>query len=686
MIKDINRNLTILLLFAGAAALLRFAYLREFSASPLFAFPLGPDVQEYDHWAREILSGRFLWTKANIHAPFYSFFLAGMYSFFSLDFFKLRFFQQMLGFASAIPLFLILAKLHAENPDGNEFRFQKALPLLFILLWTVYPPLIYYQAELISEALLLPFLCLIIYFLYRAEWLWDEDKAFSIKLAAYISIAGILSGLAVITHPFSLLFVLFELIYIAAKFFRSAPEESKKKRFLPPLLFALFLAVPIIPVSVYNSHISGELVFIQKNSGFNLYLGNNPKANGKCYLRPGPEWDKVHYTAEMEAPTCNMSKDRYFIWKTFNFFLKHPFKAASLSAQKAVLVWNWREFTAGADVYSIRYFTDFQRLSKYFSILIIPLALAGFFLAMGNGETRFRYRHFILLVLAFWLAQSIFVTSGRYRLSMYPGIFLFAPFFVLFVISKTKDLKFVIKSLALLLLASAFAFFPSKTNEKREKAEADTIYAEACMNYGKLDKAEQFLCSSLPELGDWSRSYNLYGRLLLERKQYPEAEAMFERAIKLNPALPFGYMNLGNLNSNKGNAPKAEEYFKKALKLNPQSPEVLYNYATFLLKCRKVQEAKKYFKACLKYSPADRKALNSLGIIYILSGRYPEAQDYLERALRLNPGNPQIMVNLAAAYLSDNKRDMAEKWLKKAYRIAPGLPAAQKLQKMLDGN
>ncbi|OGV50125.1 MAG: hypothetical protein A2017_03460 [Lentisphaerae bacterium GWF2_44_16] len=685
---NFDRKIIFLLITVFAALLLRILYMAQFADSPLFGIPLGADVQEYDKWAREIFSGRILWVEPQIHAPLYPFFLAALYSLFKMDYLYVRLFQSMISFLAFIPLYFILSKMRREDENRKDF-----IPEIFILLAALYTPLIYYQAELVSESLLLPLICLSVYFIYKAEKnIKNRDGIL------FFMTAGILVGLAAITHPLSLFFIFFEIVYLVAKSFgkylggneappspvegfaSSNPSSGPNKRcceklllFKTPLIFAIAVFVIIAPVCVYNSCILGKVEFIQKNGGFNFYLGNNPDANGLCYLRPGPEWDKAHLEAGKNAAEKGISKDRLFINESFKYIAEHPFKWIKTLILKDFYVWNFREFPAGADMPEIRYFTGIQKYTAWFGGILLVLALAGLIRGISCVEFMKKYRHFLILAFSFWLAQIIFVTSGRYRLPMYPAFFIFAAYMVTVFYSRPE----ILKNTAILFIAALIVFvpFPSIDREK-ENAEAASVLGEAFAMSENNGRAMEYLQKAISGPVKWSRNYNLMGTLFMKSGSYEDAVRMFKKAVETDREDPLAYMNIAILYSEKNNREKAEAYFKKAFAKNPDSPELLYNYARFIFRNGKSSEACEMLKKCLKLDPANRKALNNIGVIYLLRGNSREAEIYLLKAHRLEPFNPDILTNLAAAYYSAGNYTEGNKYISKALEIDPNCKRA----------
>ena len=661
----LKRTYYVALLLLAAGTALRLIYLREYSGSPLFYIPIGPDFQEYDLWARKIFAGQLFWNEVPIHGPFYSFFLAGLFRFFTIDYFSIRLAQLLIGLLAAVPLYVYLS----GKKDGSAIR--SMVPEIFLFLCCVYPPLIFYEGEIVSEALLIPLLCLCVYFIYRAE----EKENFMKKI--FFSFSGLCCGLAVITHPVSIFFVFAETAYLA---FRGKVRKNIGRL----LFFGTAVALPVLSVSIYNSLLSGKPTFVQANGGFNFFLGNNPDSTGSCYIRPGPEWDAAHRKAEEASKKENISQDTYFLHKSLSFFKENPLQAALNFIRKAVLTWNYREFSAGADMDLFRYFTSFQQMGRLSFVFLGIAALAGLLVALSRKETLFEYRHFIILALSFWFAQTLFVTSGRYRVSMLPALFVLAAFFISYIVSEKKNLSNIVRMLFPAVLASLVVLFPSGSlvNHKKECAEAMNILAEVSMKRGDYDSAEKYIQESLPFYYNWSRTFNMLGNSLYARQRPEEALVMYAQAQKLDPEDYNASMNTAIMYSELGDYKTAMSYFKTAFDKENKSSELFYNYAVMLMRMGRNDDALKSFSVALKIDPSHKMALNNMGIILFTKGRSAEAVNYFRKSLSLDPSNASLMVNLAAALYSSGKNFEADRWKARTIRLDPDNPNVKKLNEI----
>ena len=696
--------LTASLLLAGVA--LRIHYLNSFSGSPLFDVPRGPDVEEYCEWAREIVAGRWLWDKVHIHSPLYPFFLAMLYRLFShlsSCFYWVRFSQIMLGFACFVPLTGVIWLCHgagfAGADAGSSGRRKSAATLCFIALWSWYPPLVYYLGELTSEVVMVPLLSLALYLLYLSERetplpsfvtgvkpeamerFGDGARKFwSFNLPGkgnpFHYLAGICSGLACIAHPFALFFVFSEIIYL---YLRS--------NFKALLWFTLASMTMVLPVSFYNIVILGENIPIQANGGFNLYLGNNPEADGTCSLRPGQDWDDFHLGAEYKASELGISKDSLLIQKTAVFIFKNPLQWLGLLGRKALMVWNHRELTAGADLHDLRYYTAFQDFFSWAFGVCAVLALTAIFTNLTNRSFIYGFRHVLILLGTFWIGQTLLVTSGRYRVSMLPCILILAAW----LISDLPNLlsagrRATLQLFAAALAACAIVYAPvAPFDPQRETAEAASLLGEAFLIKNDLDNAEKHLAYAAENLPPWSRSYNLMGMLYEARGDNARAMEHYLDAVRTAPSDPDGFMNIALLFSKKGHYDKAADFFEKAFSLRTShSAELHYNFAVFRFTQGDMPQAYEHYLKCLDINPGHAMALNNLGILFHSQGQYREAALLFQRSLLMEPGNTRRMLNLAAAQFASGDPDAARATINNVLKIAPSMPEAAQLKSIVD--
>jgi len=659
--KRFTKTQIILALLAVAAVMLRLLYLWQFSKSPLFNIPIGPDVEEYDNWARELLAWGTGSRRLHIHAPLYPAFLALMYRMFAFKLFWVRLFQTLLVLGGFGVLCRAVKSFVAPERRGVMY--------IFAAFAAFYPPLLFYSSELISETLLLPLICLTLTLLYLGEKrLADGELG---QGALWISAGGICAGLMAVTHPAALLFIAAEMLLLPIITLFGKDRKKLGRKVLISFLFGFMALVVITPVCVRNSMIAGRFVLIQRNSGFNFYLGNNYNATGTCYIRPGREWKAVHDWGEAGAIQRGITKDKFFLYMSMKYIYSNPLEELKLLVKKAFYVWNFRELSAGADSGPILYFTSIVRSGRYLFILLGALSICGIIIVLCRRETIFKYRHFLLLILAYWAAQTITVTSGRYRLAMYPAFFVFAAFALDYFARCVRKRKHLAGCGIALIAGVLIVTIPSPpVNTLKEQAETDSLYGEACFKQGKYSQAAEYFRKVIKFDPDNVRAYNFLG--IISEQTSPERAAQYYReAIKHDPAEPDGYLNLANQYSDKRNYKEAEKYFAEALRYGPDNPKVLYNYGCFLQRKGDSKSAIKYLDKCLVEAPWNDKALNTLGVIYIINKKFEFAEKYLRGAYKLTPRKTGVMLNLAVALKQNGKNTEALEILEKILALEP---------------
>jgi hypothetical protein len=157
---------------------------------------------------------------------------------------------------------------------------------------------------------------------------------------------------------------------------------------------------------------------LSTNSGFNLYIGNNPAANGRfvsiAATPAGPEWQTLRATRGEMGATAELGR------RAVDWALANPVRVAQLGVTKLALFWtpnlpDAQDFAASRLVSMIR-------LGEVAQYLLI-LALAGFGLASIAPAPRT-----ILLAGAggFWLLHAAAYIIERYRDPVMPLLIVLA--------------------------------------------------------------------------------------------------------------------------------------------------------------------------------------------------------------------------------------------------------------------
>ena len=612
-----------LLLLAGL--LLRGVYLAEFSHEAHFGLAIGADVLEYDARARAILAGRCFPAEPDIHAPLYSYFLAGVYKLTGYSIPAARAIQLALNFAAWTALWLLLRRR----------KLPAALTWSFLALAMLFPVPCFHQAELVSESLAIPLVAALLWLLEAGETAAKRGSR-----AACFAGAGAVGGLLVLLHGM-----------LAAFPAALAVALLCRRRFGAAACFAAAALLVAGSYAGLQCRHYRRVMPIQANGGFNFWLGNHHGATGGCDIRPGAEWRRFHREAKAEAARRGVSADRVWLGRAGEFWRRTPLAGLALWGKKALLVFDGWENIAGADPGGIVCRTRVMRIGVMLTLFVNLAALVGFFLRRRQWREDLP---FLLLGGSLFLAQVVTVTSGRYRLAMAPALCFYAAAAVDAAFREKRPVKrFFLPLLFALFLALSVtwaAVFP-----KQNLSETWSLLGEALYLRGDLAAAEKFLRVAAERLDDPRRFGNLLGAIAEARGDFAAAEKLYRSAADAEPDGFEAWMDLGNLvGMDPARRQEAEGYFRRALELAADSSLLHGNYAVF--RKRYGGEFHSHLFRALELDPRNAAAWNQLGIAAMEAGKPRVAVDCFRSAAEAAPEAAGFRNNLRIAALAAGDR------------------------------
>jgi hypothetical protein len=138
-----------------------------------------------------------------------------------------------------------------------------------------------------------------------------------------------------------------------------------------------------------------------------------------------------------------------------------------------------------------------------------------------------------------------------------------------------------------------------------------------------------------------SRSaYELYvraTRLDEDPATLDDAEALYRKAVQLDPWLAVAYTNLGNICFRRGDDEQAEQLYRQALSLEPDEPEAQYNLGYVMLDRGCPMEAIDFFKGAIATNPQFPDAHFNLAMAFEQGGQPDEARPCWRKYLELEP-------------------------------------------------
>ncbi len=539
--------------------------------------------------------------------------------------------QYLIGAALAVLLFLITARF-------------TTLKIAFItgMLAAIYRPLAFYESHLLADALACFFVVLMLHLLYIA-------LDFAKPGIGLFFLSGVIGGVSVLMRTNYLLFCLLVPLGVWLSSNRFNARESIARSLL---VLAGVLSV-IMPVIIRNALLPGGAPLITNNLGINLYIGNNPRANGsyKPLMEAVASYDpEAADYAQQQAgkKMTSIEVSAFYRNKALEFIATHPLKALKLTARKALMLFNDYEIP---QIYNIHYYARISRLISApwlptFGWIFVPGAV-GMVTGLRNWR---RYILIYLLILSVSASVIPFFITARFRLAIAVSLMIFSGI----AIQRMLDLARYgrIKELSLSLLVAVVALIICLLPLPVDFTESGMVYAHAQLAsaYRKLGDDEAALAEMLKFLEhEPNNSRMLYnvGYLNLVLGRLSEAERYLERAVSADADFANAWGLLFEVRYRLGKKLEAKSALTKLKAIMPQHPKIDYNLGVLCMELGDLHCAMQAMQRSLVQSPDDPLAISNLATLYANIGELKRARELYQRALELVPELSQAKNNLA---------------------------------------
>ncbi len=626
-----------LLVFAVALAI-RLWHTLALYQTPWFEVRIG-DALGYDEWARTIAEGDWLGSDVFYQAPLYPYFLGAVYSVFGYGLVAVRVVQAVLG-ASACVL-LMLAGRRVFSPRAG---------LIAGLLLALYAPAIFFDSHIQKSALDGFFLSLLLWLVAVAL---DKPRA-----RVWFGI-GATTGLLALTRENALLLAFPLALWLFA--------QNRRTLARPAAGFALGVALVLLPVALRNQFVGGEFHLTTSQLGPNLYIGNNPDANG-TYRPMRPERQGFAYErrdatelaeAELGRALTPGEVSSFWTGRVVDYIRDDPGDWLALMWTKFELMWNAAELADTEDQYTYADESPPLRWTGYvfhFGTLV-PLALLGVWVTF---ERRREFWILYLLPVVYGLSVVAFFVFARYRFPLVPFLVLFAAPGITQARAYWRVASGARRA-ALLASLAVVALFCNRTVRPIApmRAATRTNLGLALGVEGRFDEAIEQHEEALRIVPGYAKAHNNLAMLLHTEGDLDAAAEHYRAALESDPAFYRAHNNYGALLQARGLHAEARVHYERALAIEPDYDEAHNNYGSLLLELGRVDEARTHFTRAVELEPAYARAHMNLGLTLQRSGDVKGAIEHLSAAVELEPDQPRVHAWLASALVSVGSLDSA---------------------------
>lgn len=664
-----------LLAIVAAALLTRAIFLVQIVDTPDFKVPV-LDAAWYDIHALEVLNGDLLASQALFRVPLYIYFLSLFYKIFGHSYLPPILFQVILGSLTCGVVFLM-----AERAFGLVAGLIAGFGMAF------------YKMAVFSDVQLLPttlFIFLIVVSTYLIMRGLDASGSRSWILA------GILIGLALLTRPDVVLFVLATCI-VVLWIVGLRKAVSKLGYVLLPLLVALAV------LGLRNFLVTGDFYLVSSQGAVNLYAGNSLLADGKTPITPptlspydlwlDKKMDAMKAAAEQYAfehvgrPLSDRELSAFFIKETLGDIGENPTRWVRLLLRKVYYSFNNYERSDLKPIWRLsRHRSWLMRKGLLSFVFVIPGASAGLILVL------LRKHRFGILVAgsacSFVLNMVVFFVSWRYRLPAIPYLWALAGYGVTQTIDCIAKRRWSLGGILVVsMIAVGLISASSYLDVKVDQYASNYLVNEAAI-YDECNRHEEAIeiLKEAVELDPAdARSYLALGIEYSKLGQIEEARKAMEIAAMLYPPYqPVAFHKIGVALYNKQDFASAAEEFKKAAQFESFAITDGINIAICMINLGKKQSADSVMTELAKRFEGSRESMIAIAGGWINLGSPDRAEEILENLIEKNPNDVEALLVMADAVAIQGRSNQALDLLRRASILSPKDPRIRDAIKALE--
>lgn len=564
--------------------IVRLIFLIEIVGTPFYTY-LFSEPKIFDDTAKLIISNSVSSPDPFLISPLYIFFLAIFKLIFSDSNYFISLLQIVLNTFSIVFIYL-----SAKN------IFNQKIAVISAWISAIFISFIFYSALIVPETILIFCISVLIYLLSDANKLNRSSQWIFI---------GIIFGLISISRSYFLFFIplfIFSII-IGNKFINGI--NIKKIKLIS--FFLIGTLIIILPITLRNLIVTGELVFVDSSLGINFYLANNSDSEGIFKSPDNFDYEKdlsgKNYAYKVTGEKFTDSQaSKYWFNRTLKEIINDPFSFSIKFFRKLFLFFSSSELPSSSMLDLNFYEMNYSNLLKlpFISYGLISLfSLVGLIFYIKEKNKNYFILLFTVLLI---LVTSLFFVNMQFRLSISPILIMFSAFGLYqiynFIIS--ANLKSIYPASIFILFYLIINYFIFKIPQTTQfdayqhlgnVASQENRYEEAIYNYNRSIMLE-----------DRYSTFLSLGNTFAKKKDFNNALAAYSEAEKRNAGDYLLYFNKGFVYSQINDFPKSLESYQKSLQLNPKYFPIYRSIGILYFVSQQYESAKYYFKKYLELS------------------------------------------------------------------------------------
>ena len=577
-----KHTISLFILLFVFAILIRTIYFVEFKENPFFEY-VHPS---HDSWnvhngALEICANNILLNKSGFKYPFYSYFVAGIYSLTHHTVYAVWIIQFILGALAASLLFLIGTNL-----------FNRTVGIICSLFYALYGPNLFYEGIMLRASLTEFLAVLSFYFLIKLE------KKFSY---GSLLLSGVSLSLMIQCRANTVVLLPFVLFYL---YFGTLRKESLKLRLKHLSVFVLALALVGLPLLLRGFYVEKRFQFYDPGGPHVFLMGNLVDYDGLGWHNGSPLYKEYQQRYGEKL----LHDYKWVLKEVLNEISNSPMAFFGLYMRKAYYFFCNYEIPSNNNVYIYQKFSYLLRNPLGSFSLVVSLAFLG--LIVSFKEYR---RNLLLYIFLLGMTGStlVFYNVSRLRMPAVPFYLLLSSvgIYSLFQFIKARQfIKFIIAVVMIIGLIICLNMPDvQKIRENDYGMLGDAYFAEGMHD----ESIFQFKKSLAIKPQNALAHYNI-GISFSKKGNHADAIRHFYEASRIAPRFVAAHNNLGLMLCEQSRFSDAIRHFSQALQIEPENVNVQNNLGIAYARQGNLKDAAVHFAEAVRLSPRNKAARSNL--------------------------------------------------------------------------
>jgi len=586
-----RKMLFLFLLLFAFALLIRTIYFVEFKENPFFEY-VHPshDSLNVHNGAIEICADNILLDKKGFKYPFYSYFVAGIYSLTDHTVYGVWIFQFILGALAASLLFLIGTNL-----------FNRTVGIICSLFYALYGPNLFYEGIMLRAALTEFLAVLSFYFLIRLE----KKISYGSLLLSGVSLSFMIQCRAntVVLLPFVLFYL----------YFGTLGKENFRFKLKHLSTFVLALALVGMPLLLRGIYVEKRFQFYDPGGPHVFLMGNLVDYDGLGWHNGSPLYKEYQQRYGEKL----LYDYKLVLKEVLKEISDSPMAFFDLYMRKAYYFFCNYEIPSNNNFYIYQKFSYLLRNPLGSFSLVVSLAFLGLIVSFKDYR-----RHLLLYIFLLGMTGStlVFYNVSRLRMPAVPFYLLLssAGIYSLFQFIKARQFMRLIIAILMIIALIICLNIPDvqKIRENDYGMLGDAYFAK-----GMYDETIfQFKKSLAIKPQNAMAHYNI-GISFSKKGKHGDAIRHFYEASRIDPKFVAAHNNLGLMLCEQSRFSDAIKHFSEALQIEPENVNIQNNLGIAYARQGNLRNAAVHFAEAVRLSPQNKAIRINLDRCLKLLGR-----------------------------------------------------------------